>query len=93
MEVPFYTKSQLVLCNGQGKAEVWIAYNGVIYECKPLTDSGERNSRRDSAGQNLTDELKDARYTEYVFEKFPVIGQMNSDLIRQDFHQLHQITF
>jgi len=41
MEVPFYTKSQLVLRNGQGKAEVWIAYNGVIYECKPLTDSAK----------------------------------------------------
>ncbi len=76
MELTSYTHAQLALRNGQDKPEVWIAYNGLIYD---VTNS--RLWRRGShyehwAGQDLTDELKDAPHTEYVFEKFQPIGQL-----------------
>jgi predicted heme/steroid binding protein len=76
MELTFYSKSQLALRNGQDKPEVWIAYNGLIYD---VTQS--RLWRRGThyehwAGQDLTDELKDAPHTEYVFEKFTPIGRL-----------------
>ena len=76
MELTFYSLAQLALRNGQDKPEVWIAYNGLIYD---VTES--RLWRRGThyehwAGQDLTDELKDAPHTEYVFEKFKPIGRL-----------------
>jgi len=79
MELASYSLAQLALRNGQDKPEVWIAYNGLIYD---VTQS--RLWRRGThyehwAGQDLTDELKDAPHTEYVFEKFAPIGRLKKD--------------
>ncbi len=79
MDFPFYTKSQLALRNGQDKAEVWIAYNGLIYDVTPSRLWRKGTHYEHWAGQDLTDELKDAPHTEYVFEKFPVIGRLKLD--------------
>lgn len=68
------TRAQLALRNGQDKPEVWIAYKGLVYE---VTSSRLwRNGKHYEhwAGQDLTDELKDAPHTEQVFEKFIPIG-------------------
>ena len=76
-ELPIYTKQQLALRNGQDKPETWIAYKGLIYD---VTDSRLwRNGKHYEhwAGQDLTDELKDAPHTHSVFEKFEVIGVLN----------------
>lgn len=72
--LPEFTKSQLALRNGQDKPQVWVALDGVIYD---VTDSRLwRNGKHYEhwAGQDLTDELKDAPHTEKVFEKFKAIG-------------------
>lgn len=72
--LPKYTKSQLALRNGQDKPQIWVAYLGNIYD---VTDSRLwRNGKHYEhwAGQDLTDELKDAPHTHIVFEKFEVIG-------------------
>jgi len=71
-----YTKFQLALRNGQDKPEIWIAYNGLIYDV-----TGSRLWKRGQhyehwAGQDLTDELKDAPHTQAVFERFSVIGRL-----------------
>lgn len=74
MTLPAYTKSQLALRNGQDKPEIWIAYLGIIYD---VTESRLWNNGKHYehwAGQDLTDELKDAPHTVSVFEKFKVIG-------------------
>ena len=71
-----FTRSQLALRNGQDKPEIWIAYKGVIYD---VTDSRMwRNGRHYEhwAGQDLTEELKDAPHTEKVFEKLNVVGRL-----------------
>lgn len=72
--IPEYSKQQLSLRNGQDKPEIWVAYKGHIY------DVGKSRLWRDGkhyehwAGQDLTEELKDAPHTEKVFEKFEKIG-------------------
>jgi predicted heme/steroid binding protein len=71
-----FTKAQLALRNGQDKPEIWIAYLGVIYD---VTDSKMwRNGKHYEhwAGQDLTNELKDAPHNERVFEKLKVIGRL-----------------
>ena len=75
-QFPEYTKSQLALRNGQDKPEIWVAYLGNIYD---VTDSRLwKNGKHYEhwAGQDLTDELKDAPHTEKVFEKFKIIAKL-----------------
>lgn len=76
MELQEYTIQQLALRNGQDKPQVWVAYQGLIY------DVGESRLWRNGkhyehwAGQDLTAELRDAPHTATVFEKFKVVGQL-----------------
>lgn len=73
---PLYTRAQLALRNGQDKPEVWVAYKGLIYEVthSRLWKTGKHYEHW--AGQDLTDELKDAPHTDKVFDKFRVIGKL-----------------
>ena len=75
-EIPVYTKSQIALRNGQDKPEIWIAFRGMIYDVSEsrLWKNGKHYEHW--AGQDLTDELKDAPHTEHVFERFKVIGKL-----------------
>ena len=75
-ELPLYTRAQLALRNGQDKPQIWVALHGVIYE---VTESRLwRNGKHYEhwAGQDLTDELKDAPHTEKVFDKFKPVGRL-----------------
>ncbi|MDF3078661.1 MAG: cytochrome b5 [Sphingobacteriaceae bacterium] len=75
-ELPIYTRQYLALRNGQDKPQVWIAYKGIIYD---VTNSRLwRNGKHYEhwAGQDLTDELKDAPHTEMVFERLQAIGRL-----------------
>ncbi len=73
-----YSKSQLALRNGVELNEVWIAYKGSIYDVtrSKLWRKGEHYEHW--AGQDLTDELKDAPHNDNVFDKFEVIGLLNN---------------
>jgi len=69
-----YSKRQLSLYNGQDRDEIWCGYKGYIYE---LTNSGmwvNGLHYEHWAGQDLTDELKDAPHDERVFKKFKIVG-------------------
>lgn len=72
--LPEYTRSHLALRNGQDKPEIWIAYKGMIYDVSrsKLWRAGKHYEHW--AGQDLTEELKDAPHNENVFDKFKVIG-------------------
>jgi len=76
LDLPLFTRHQLALRNGQDKPEVWVALNGLIYEvtASRLWKNGKHYEHW--AGQDLTDELKDAPHTEKVFDKFKVIGKL-----------------
>ncbi len=69
-----FTRSQLALRNGQDKPEIWVAYQGKIYD---VTNSRLwRNGKHYEhwAGQDLTEELKDAPHTAEVFERMKQVG-------------------
>lgn len=71
-----YTRSQLALRNGQDRPEIWCAYLGLIYD---VTSSRMwRNGKHYEhwAGQDLTEELRDAPHNENVFDKFKVVGKL-----------------
>jgi predicted heme/steroid binding protein len=71
-----YTRNQLALRNGQDKEEIWIAYQSIIYD---VTQSRLwRNGKHYEhwAGQDLTEELKDAPHAEGVFLKFKAVGRL-----------------
>ncbi|NMM49716.1 cytochrome b5 domain-containing protein [Marinigracilibium pacificum] len=72
------TRSQLALYNGQDKEEVYVAFNGDIYDVTSsrLWKNGKHYEHW--AGQDLTEELSDAPHTEKVFEKFSKIGKVKS---------------
>jgi predicted heme/steroid binding protein len=75
-ELPEFTQSQLAQRNGQDRPDIWVAYQGIIYD---VTESRMwRNGRHYQhwAGQDLTAELKDAPHTERVFAKFKPIGKL-----------------
>ncbi|WP_207535477.1 cytochrome b5 domain-containing protein [Desertivirga arenae] len=77
-EVPIYTRSQLALRNGQDKPEIWVCYKGLIYDVSEsrLWKNGKHYEHW--AGQDLTEELKDAPHSASVFSKFEVVGRMYS---------------
>lgn len=74
--LPSITRAQLALRNGQDKPDVWVALNGIVYDVTTsrLWRSGKHYEHW--AGQDLTDELKDAPHTADVFKKFTPIGKL-----------------
>jgi predicted heme/steroid binding protein len=75
-ELPTYTKSQLALRNGQDKEQIWVAYQGLIYDVtrSRLWRNGKHYEHW--AGQDLTAELADAPHNQNVFDKYEVIGKL-----------------
>lgn len=71
-----YTKQQLALRNGQDKPEIWVAFQGVIYDVSSSRLWKKGMHYEHWAGQDLTQELPDAPHTEQVFQKFQAIGQL-----------------
>lgn len=73
-DLPFYTLSQLALRNGQDRDEIWVAFEGKIYDVtrSRLWRNGKHYEHW--AGQDLTLEMKDAPHLATVFDKFEVIG-------------------
>jgi len=74
--LPFYTRAQLALRNGQDRDEIWVAYLGVIYDVthSRLWRNGKHYEHW--AGQDLTEELPDAPHNAEVFNRLQKIGQL-----------------
>jgi predicted heme/steroid binding protein len=71
-----YSVSELALHNGQDKPEIWVAYNGIIYDVSNSRLWKNGKHYQHWAGQDLTAELKDAPHTDRVFQKFQVVGKL-----------------
>ena len=71
-----FTRQQLALRNGQDKPEIWIAYQGLVYDVSSSRLWKKGIHYEHWAGQDLTQELADAPHTEKVFDKFEPIGQL-----------------
>ena len=70
------TLAQLSLRNGQDKPDIWIAYKGTVYDVTNSKMWRQGKHYEHWAGQDLTDELKDAPHTEIVFERLQIIGRL-----------------
>jgi len=76
-DLPTYTKAQLALRNGQDRDEIWVGYQGLIYDVARSRLWRRGNHYEHWAGQDLTKELdKDAPHTANVFDNFPIIGRL-----------------
>jgi len=74
-----YSKQQLALRNGQEMDVIWCAYKGIIYDLSVSKRWMEGKHYEHWAGQDLTEELKDAPHEEWVFQKFNKIGVLSKD--------------
>jgi len=72
------TIKQLNLRNGQDRPEVWVAFKGMVYDVSGSRLWRDGKHYEHWAGQDLTDELKDAPHTEKVFQKFKVVGKLEA---------------
>ena len=75
-KLPEYSSQQLALRNGQDKTEIWIAYQGIIYDVSASRLWKDGKHYEHWAGQDLTHELPDAPHEEGVFERFKAIGRI-----------------
>lgn len=82
MTLPEYTLQQLALRNGQDREEVWVAYQGVIYDVKKSRLWRNGRHYEHWAGQDLTEELADAPHNANVFDKFEAVGLVKNSAYR-----------
>ncbi|PIB37519.1 cytochrome b5 [Reichenbachiella sp. 5M10] len=73
-----YTKQQLALRNGQDREEIWVAYQGDIYDVSASRMWRDGKHYEHWAGQDLTEELAEAPHTAKVFDKFTIIGRLEN---------------
>lgn len=75
-DVPSYSKSQLALRNGQDKPDIWVAFEGNIYDVTASRLWKKGMHYEHWAGQDLTIELADAPHSKTVFDKFKIVGKL-----------------
>jgi len=77
-KLPIFTIQELALRNGQDHPQIWVAFQGIIYDVTEsrLWKNGKHYEHW--AGQDLTPEMVDAPHTERVFEKFEIIGHLKT---------------
>lgn len=78
--LPEFTLQQLASRNGQDRDEIWIAYKGIIYDVKKSRLWRNGRHYEHWAGQDLTEEFKDAPHTAFVFDNFKAIGRVKNSI-------------
>ena len=73
-----YSSQQLSLKNGQDHEEVWVAYNGYIYDVTESRMWRKGRHYEHWAGQDLTNEINEAPHLPEVLNKFEIIGKLKS---------------
>ena len=71
-----FTKKQLALRNGQDREEIWVAFQGTIYDVSQSRLWRDGKHYEHWAGQDLTAELSDAPHDSKVFEKLQIVGTL-----------------
>lgn len=70
-----YSRQQLALRNGQDREEIWVAYDGKIYDVTASRMWRDGKHYEHWAGQDLTAELdEDAPHLATVFDKYVQVG-------------------
>lgn len=75
-----FTKLELRKYNGKNGKPVYIAYKGKVYDVSSsfLWQNGTHQVLH-SAGEDLTEKLKEAPHGEELLEKFPVVGYLREE--------------
>ena len=76
-DLPLFSRSQLALRNGQDREEIWVAYQGLIYELNSsrLWRNGQHYGQW--AGQDLTQELdQKAPHSAKHLKRFKLVGRL-----------------
>ncbi len=68
--------AELSLRNGSDHEDVWVEYNGWVYDLSRSRKWRNGLHYTHWAGQDLSSELKDAPHTEEEILKFPVVGKL-----------------
>ncbi|MDD2799111.1 MAG: cytochrome b5 domain-containing protein [Bacteroidales bacterium] len=76
MDLPQYTKSQLALRNGSEMDEIWIAFEGKIYDMTSSVYWKKGSHYGNFPGQDLTEELSTSPHGRRVFENLTPIGEL-----------------
>lgn len=76
IDLPVFTKAQLALRNGTDREEIWCAFKGKIYDVSKSRLWRNGKHYEHWAGQDLTPEFKDAPHTDFVFDKFKIVGKL-----------------
>lgn len=74
--LPVYTLRQLALRNGQERPEIWVAYEGLIYDVSESRHWKNGIHYEHWSGQDLTKELENAPHTDHVFKRLKKVGKL-----------------
>lgn len=66
----------MALRNGQDMEDVWIAFEGFIYDVTRSKLWRDGRHYEHWAGQDLTEELSKAPHNRNVFDKFEIVGKL-----------------
>jgi predicted heme/steroid binding protein len=74
------TNSELAGYDGRDGRPAYVAVNGKIYDvtASPMWTGGDHQGAH-QAGHDLTEELKSAPHVRAVVERFPVVGQLETE--------------
>ena len=72
------TREELKKFNGKNGAKAYVAYEGKVYDVSGsyLWANGEHEGEH-SAGEDLTEMMKNAPHGKGVFNDFPVVGTLD----------------
>lgn len=76
MQLIEYSRGELALRNGQDMEEIWVAYQGIIYDVTQSRLWRDGKHYEHWAGQDLSPELAKAPHTAVVFERFEKVGKL-----------------
>ena len=72
--LPVINRARLALSNGQDRPEIWVAFEGKVYDLTTSRFWKNGHHYEHWAGQDLTEELKDSPHGRRVFEKREAIA-------------------
>ncbi|OIP35138.1 MAG: cytochrome B5 [Deltaproteobacteria bacterium CG2_30_66_27] len=72
-----FTRKELVLCNGEASASVYIGYKGYVYDVsRSFLWQGGKHFWIHNAGADLTRSMGQAPHGEDMLERCPIIGEL-----------------
>ena len=74
--IPKISQRMLSIRNGMDHKDIWVAYKGKVYDVGESRLWLKGKHYEHWAGQDLTEELKDAPHTEEVFKRMRIVGEL-----------------